>query len=97
MEFYNLKTRTKVEIPESDLTKHKTVRPTKTGEQTRYTVKATYEGTKLTKFVKKEEYDSLKNVKEGESEAKAAAPAEKKAPAKKAAAPAKKAVAPKKK
>lgn len=64
MKFYNLKTRSHVEIPESEITKMKMVRPTKTGEQTRYAVKATYEGTPLTKFVKKDDYDALSNVKE---------------------------------
>ena len=70
MEFYNLKTRSRVEIPESDITKHKMVRATKTGEQTRYAVKATYEGTPLTKFVSQETYDSLKDVKEAAPAAK---------------------------
>ena len=65
LKFYNLKTRSHVEIDEKDITKHKMVRPTKTGEQTRYAVKATYEGTPLTKFVSKDNYDALKDVKEG--------------------------------
>ena len=85
MEFYNLKTRSRVEIPESDITKHKMVRATKTGEQTRYAVKATFEGTPLTKFVSQDTYDSLKDVKEATPEAKPAdkKPAEKKATEKK--------------
>ncbi len=65
MKFYNLKTRSHVEVPESDITKHKMVRATKTGEQTRYAVKATYEGTPLTKFVSEKDYNALTNVKEG--------------------------------
>ena len=81
MKFYNLKTRSHVEIPESDITKHKMVRPTKTGEQTRYAVKATYEGTPLTKFVSKENYDALTDVAEAEAPAKKAEA--KKAPEKK--------------
>jgi hypothetical protein len=40
------------------------VRPTKTGEQTRYAVKATFEGTPLTKFVSEKDYMALTNVKE---------------------------------
>ena len=64
MKFYNLKTRSHVEIPEAEITKHKMVRATKTGEQTRYAVKATFEGTPLTKFVSKDSYDELKDVKE---------------------------------
>lgn len=65
MKFYNLKTRSHVEIPESQITKHKMVRQTKTGEQTRYAVKATHEGTPLTKFVSQKDYEGLTNVKEG--------------------------------
>lgn len=65
MKFYNLKTRSHVEIPEKDITKHKMVRATKTGEQTRYAVKATHEGTPLTKFISQKDYDALTNVKEG--------------------------------
>ena len=64
MEFYNLKTRSRVDVPESEITKHKMVRATKTGEQTRYAVKAVHEGTPLTKFVSQDTYDSLKDVKE---------------------------------
>ncbi len=65
MKFYNLKTRSHVEIPESDITKVKMVRATKTGEQTRYAVKANYQGTSLTKFVSEKDYNALTNVKEG--------------------------------
>lgn len=64
LKFYNLKTRSHVEIPESEITKHKMVRSTKTGEQVRYAVKATHEGTPLTKFISQKDYDALKNVKE---------------------------------
>ena len=65
LKFYNLKTRSHVEIPESEITKVKMVRATKTGEQTRYAVKATHEGTPLTKFVSEKDYNALTNVKEG--------------------------------
>jgi len=51
MQFYNLKTRSHVEIPDSDVQKTKMKRQTKSGEQTRYALTATYEGTKLFKFV----------------------------------------------
>lgn len=51
MEFYNLKTRSKVDIPESQVTKKKMVRKTKSGEQTRYALIAEHNGTKLYKFV----------------------------------------------
>ena len=64
MKFYNLKTRSHVEVDEKDITKVKMVRATKTGEQTRYAVKASYEGTPLTKFVSEKDYLALKDVKE---------------------------------
>lgn len=51
MQFYNLKTRSHVDVPESDVRKTKMVRKTKNGEQTRYAFKATYEGSTLYKFV----------------------------------------------
>jgi hypothetical protein len=51
MQFYNLKTRSHVEVPESDVRKTKLVKKTKTGEQTRYAMIANYNGSKLYKFV----------------------------------------------
>lgn len=51
MQFYNLKTRSHVDVPESDVRKTKMVRKTKTGEQTRYAFTANYNGTRLFKFV----------------------------------------------
>ncbi|AIE84947.1 hypothetical protein [Fimbriimonas ginsengisoli] len=65
MQFYNLKTRSHVEIPESDVRKKKMTRKTKTGEQTRYALTATYEGTPLYKFVNEATYTSS-NAKEVE-------------------------------
>jgi len=58
MQFYNLKTRSHVEIPDSDVQKKKMTRKTKTGEQTRYALTATYEGTQLYKFVNEATYTS---------------------------------------
>lgn len=56
MKFYNLKTRSHVEVPEDDVRKTKMVRKTKSGEQTRYALTATYEGSKLFKFVSEKDY-----------------------------------------
>jgi predicted carbohydrate-binding protein with CBM5 and CBM33 domain len=57
MQFYNLKTRSYVDVPTSDVCKTKMVRKTKTGEQTRYALTANHQGSKLYKFVSKETYD----------------------------------------
>jgi len=51
MKFYNLKTRSHVEVPDKDVKKKRMVRKTKAGEQTRYAFTATYEGVPLFKFV----------------------------------------------
>ncbi len=56
MQFYNLKTRSHVDIPETDVKKTKMVRKTKSGEQTRYALTAEFEGTKLFKFVNEATY-----------------------------------------
>ena len=63
MKFYNLKTRSHVEIPDSDITKKKMTRPTKSGEQVRYALTAKYNGTTLYKFVNEQVYKST-NAKE---------------------------------
>lgn len=64
MEFFNLKTKRKVEIPDSELKKRRSVRTTSGGKrQERYAVIAEVnEGGKplqLFKFVNKETFDSL--------------------------------------
>jgi hypothetical protein len=57
MEFYNVKKRQKVNVPDNKLTK--TVYEGK-GGQKRYAVRAVdNDGTKLTKFVSKDTFDSL--------------------------------------
>ncbi len=56
MQFYNLKTRSHVDVPESAVKKTKMVRKTKNGEQTRYALMAEYEGSKLYKFVNEATY-----------------------------------------
>jgi hypothetical protein len=58
MQFYNLKTRSHVEIPETDIRKKKMTRKTKTGEQVRYALTAEYQGTQLYKFVNEATYTS---------------------------------------
>ena len=56
MQFYNLKTRSHVDVPESEVRKTKMVRKTKSGEQVRYALTANYQGTKLFKFVNEAAY-----------------------------------------
>lgn len=63
MQFYNLKTRSHVDVPDSDVMKTKMVRKTKNGTQTRYALKATYQGSTLYKFVNEATYTAA-NVKE---------------------------------
>ena len=58
MQFYNLKTRSHVEVPDSDVQKKKMIRKTKSGEQTRYALTAEFEGAKLFKFVNEATYNS---------------------------------------
>lgn len=63
MQFYNLKTRSHVDIPDSQITKKKMIRKTKSGEQIRYALQADFEGTKLYKFVNEATY-TASNAKE---------------------------------
>ena len=56
MQFYNLKTRSHVDVPESEVRKTKMVPKTKSGEQVRYALTANYQGTKLFKFVNEAAY-----------------------------------------
>ena len=60
MEFYDVKSKQKVDVPESQIKKTTYTRQTKEGKtSTRYAVKANHNGTHLTKFVSKEDYDKL--------------------------------------
>jgi hypothetical protein len=59
MNFYSLKTRSKVEVDISNVKKTKSVRETKNGEQVRYRLTASHNGETLNKFVGKDVYDSL--------------------------------------
>ncbi|MFN8221121.1 MAG: hypothetical protein U0S12_13445 [Fimbriimonadales bacterium] len=56
MKFYNLKTRSHVEVPDSEVKKMKMTRKTKSGEQVRYALTAEYQGSKLFKFVNEATY-----------------------------------------
>ena len=56
MEFYNVKTRQKVDIPESGLKKRTLVQ--KNGRRT-YAVTGEAGGAKLVRFVSKQQYDAL--------------------------------------
>ncbi|GIW60866.1 MAG: hypothetical protein KatS3mg087_1932 [Patescibacteria group bacterium] len=60
MQFYNVKTRSFVDVPDSKLKKKQYVRKTSKGDQIRFAVRATLDdGTSLTKFVNKEVYENL--------------------------------------
>lgn len=63
MEFYDLKSRSKVNVPEGDVSKKKIVRKTKSGEQTRHALMASYQGRTLYKFVNEKDFNAA-NVKE---------------------------------
>ena len=56
MKFYNLKTRSHVDVPEGNVKKKKMVRKTKSGEQVRYALTADFQGSKLYKFVNEATY-----------------------------------------
>ena len=56
MKFYNLKTRSHVEVPDANIKKKKMVRKTKSGEQVRYALTAEFQGSKLYKFVNEATY-----------------------------------------
>jgi hypothetical protein len=63
MKFYNLKTRSHVDVPDSAVMKTKMVRKTKNGEQVRYALKAEHNGAQLFKFVSEATYKAT-NAKE---------------------------------
>ena len=57
--FYDVKSRQKVEVPESDLSKVRYERTTKSGsKQVRYALRGKYQGRNLTKFVSQSTWDS---------------------------------------
>jgi len=57
IEFYDVKSRQKVEIPNDQL--RKTTYSKEGSSTVRYALRATHNGTNLTKFVKKEDWDNL--------------------------------------
>ena len=60
IEFYDVKKREKVQIPESDVKKVTYERETKSGKTSvRYALRAVNEGTKLTKFVSESDWKAL--------------------------------------
>ena len=63
MQFYNLKTRSHVDVADEQIKKKKMIRKTKNGEQTRYALVAEHDGTPLYKFVSEAVY-SATNAKE---------------------------------
>jgi hypothetical protein len=63
MKFYNLKTRSHVDVPEDKVRKTKMKRKTKSGEQVRYALTAEHDGVKLFRFVNEATFTST-DVKE---------------------------------
>jgi len=60
MRFYNVRTRDFVDVDDKAVTKKKYVRQTKNGKtQTRYAVRANYNGAALTKFISESTFLSL--------------------------------------
>ncbi|MEW5839790.1 MAG: hypothetical protein AB1753_02190 [Thermoproteota archaeon] len=61
IQFYNVKTKKKVSVPEDRLKKTKYERKTKGGaKRVSYALRAEVDGQKLTKFVSKQDWDRLK-------------------------------------
>lgn len=61
MKFYDLKSRSHVEISESNITKKKMERPTKSGTvQVRYALLGSHDGRTLYQFVKESVYNATK-------------------------------------
>jgi hypothetical protein len=60
IEFYDVKKREKVQVPESEVRKVKYETTTKTGKQSvRYAFRATHNGSKLTKFASESDWNAL--------------------------------------
>lgn len=58
--FYDVKSRQKVEVNESDVSKTKYERTTKDGKvQVRYALRGKYDGRNLTKFVGQADWDAM--------------------------------------
>lgn len=80
VEFYDVKTRTKVAVDDKDVMK--TTFTTKNG-QVRYGVRGKHDGRMLTKFVSKGDWDGMTYPEEKAGDAKSDKKSEEKAPAKK--------------
>lgn len=59
IQFYDVKTRQKVGVPESAVRKTRFERDTKGGKRTVYALRATHEGRRLTKFCSQEDWERL--------------------------------------
>lgn len=60
IQFYDVKSRQKVQVDESDVKKVTYERQTKDGKtQVRYALRASYQGTNLTKFVSEADWKAL--------------------------------------
>jgi len=60
IEFYDVKKREKVQVPESEVRKVRYESTTKTGKQSlRYAFRATHNGSKLTKFASEADWKAL--------------------------------------
>jgi hypothetical protein len=60
IQFYDVKSRQKVDIPESEVRKTKYEQKAKDGKvNTRYALRASHNGTNLTKFVKEADWKAL--------------------------------------
>jgi hypothetical protein len=60
IQFYDVKSRQKVSVPEANIRKAKFERTTKDGgTQIRYALRAVHDGTQLTKFCSKADWETL--------------------------------------
>ncbi|HXG07726.1 MAG TPA: hypothetical protein VNI77_10430 [Nitrososphaera sp.] len=59
IQFYNVKTKQKVSVPQDKLKKVKYERKTASGVKSSYALRAEVDGQKLTKFVSKGDWDKL--------------------------------------
>jgi hypothetical protein len=60
IQFYSVKNKKKVSVPEESIRKVRYERKTKAGTRTSYALRAEVNGQKLTKFVSKQDWDRLK-------------------------------------
>lgn len=64
IEFYNVKTKSKVQVPVADVQCETMTQEKKNGSsQTRYVLRAVYSGTKLLKFVSQTDWEKVKATK----------------------------------